>query len=768
MSFLSLFFLTALPLVAAPLVLHLFDRRRNVVIEWGAMQFLLEAATRRTSARKFKQWLLLLLRMLTLAALILALARPLIPGNWFGSQERTEIILVLDNSLSMSRLHADEALFAMAVNRAEEILGETPPEDLVRILTTSPFPEWVTAGSVRADAGNKELLTQQLTELKSTAGGSDLLSALFTAVQAERESLVQQRRIVVLTDGQATDWRFRDETGWERLQQALKSASLPTGLEIERVADDQSPGTNLALNELRTSRLVAGPNQPVKLVAIVQNHGPGMSEECLARCRVGEEEVLAVQVPALDAGASHEVLWAYEFERPGTYSLSCQLDAAEPLTTDNSANVVVEVVEQIPFLLVEGSPTTTELQRDAFCIQAALGRVDGEELSAHGIHAPTVIDPERLEFIDLAPYRAIVLPNLTLLTEKQAERLRDFVSEGGGLWIGLGPRTDVDAFNQQLYSDGHGLAPLAAEHIEDTIPESADAETATPVTLSEITSKHPATVELSEGQQLDLASVRVDRHFRFVPPPDGANVSVLLSDTRGEPIAVEKYFGRGRVITQGLPLKLQWSDLARSQSFVVLVQNWLDYLSQPRATRHNLFPGDPISVQLAQTDSREATLFTPDGEELPLTGEAVGDGVMFRSGRTSSPGDYRLEVGLSGDRIPFHVQRDPAESNLAMWSRDEEQVLADVRDIGRQQQAAESSVIAQHQPLWPSLIVLLILFLIAELFLASQIARDRFGSTPIAETTDAVGMSSEQYVANQPFGTPPASGKSPVRKTTRA
>ena len=79
MSFLSIFFLIALPLALSPVVLHLFDRRRNVTIEWGAMQFLVEASTQRTSSRRLKQWLLLALRMLAVAALILALARPLLP-----------------------------------------------------------------------------------------------------------------------------------------------------------------------------------------------------------------------------------------------------------------------------------------------------------------------------------------------------------------------------------------------------------------------------------------------------------------------------------------------------------------------------------------------------------------------------------------------------------------------------------------------------------------------------------------------------------------
>ena len=107
MTFLTTAFLFALPLAAAPILLHLFDRRRNVVIDWGAMEFLMEAVARKTSARKLKQWILLLLRVLAVAALVLALAQPLLPGNWLGNTERSEVILVLDNSMSTLR-QADE------------------------------------------------------------------------------------------------------------------------------------------------------------------------------------------------------------------------------------------------------------------------------------------------------------------------------------------------------------------------------------------------------------------------------------------------------------------------------------------------------------------------------------------------------------------------------------------------------------------------------------------------------------------------------------
>ena len=71
----------------------------------------MEAATRKTSARRLKQWLLLMLRVLALLALILALAQPKLPGNWLGSTNRSETVLVIDNSLSTLRAVDDTTVF---------------------------------------------------------------------------------------------------------------------------------------------------------------------------------------------------------------------------------------------------------------------------------------------------------------------------------------------------------------------------------------------------------------------------------------------------------------------------------------------------------------------------------------------------------------------------------------------------------------------------------------------------------------------------------
>src|SRR6188474_1155824 len=122
MSFLSFAFLFALPLASAPILLHLFDRQRNVVIEWGAMQFLVEAARRRQSARRLQQWLLLLMRTLAIFCLVMALARPLVNSTWLEVTDRSDTILVIDNSLSMMRTSDASSAFQAAIQTAREQL----------------------------------------------------------------------------------------------------------------------------------------------------------------------------------------------------------------------------------------------------------------------------------------------------------------------------------------------------------------------------------------------------------------------------------------------------------------------------------------------------------------------------------------------------------------------------------------------------------------------------------------------------------------------
>ena len=741
MTFLSVFFLMAMPLALAPVVLHLFDRRRKVTIEWGAMQFLEEATTQRTSARKLKQWLLLALRMLALAALVLALARPLLPGNWLGGAEQSETIVIIDNSMSTQRADAGATLSVQIQERALAQLADLPTGNVVRVLQASPYPIWVTAHELKISDGSPEELKRQLASIQPTSGGSDLLAALFTAVQADITGNSRNRNILLVTDGQAADWKMSDSSGWQRLQETLRTAAIPTQLDVVEVRPKTAASHNIAINAIQSSRVLTGVGQSFSLTAHVQNYSKAESAGCRLRWLVSGREENLSDVPSLPPGNTHEVAWRHTLTRPGVFSVSCELvgDSAklpDDLEPDNRASVVIEVRNEIPVLVVESATGQAELQQDSFFLQAAMGWVNGTALEEHSVFRPVVVAPEDLISIGLSEYRAVVIPNFTQLDPVAVDRLRAFVMNGGGLWIAMGPRGDVEMFNQHLFAAGEGLAALGIEGIVSE-PDAKKSPVINPAGRS-----HPSTAELSDSNRLDTNEIRVRRRFRFAQPSRTEEVSVLLGLSNGEPLAIEKYVGQGRVIVMGIPLTMRdWSDLAKSQAFVVMVQDWMNYLTQPQATRHNLLPGDPIVLHLPEGNHREAFLKTPAGDTVELAAEPLLDGVMFRSTRTTLPGDYELQLGLSGETIPFHVQRSVQESNLADLSDVERQLLRDTSSLTRNVQSSDLAVHTHRDPVWPTLLMLLIGFMSVELVLSGMISRERFGVEAIPETVEQTGTS---------------------------
>src|SRR5690348_10232095 len=98
---------------AIPIVIHLLNRRRDQVVDWGAMQFL-ELGRQAKRRVRLTELLLMLARMALLAGVALALARPYWSrsaaagasgggGGWGTEGPPRDVVLVIDGSASMDR-----------------------------------------------------------------------------------------------------------------------------------------------------------------------------------------------------------------------------------------------------------------------------------------------------------------------------------------------------------------------------------------------------------------------------------------------------------------------------------------------------------------------------------------------------------------------------------------------------------------------------------------------------------------------------------------
>jgi hypothetical protein len=104
MTFLAGGFLAGLGLIGLPVFIHLIVRRKRKLIPWGAMQFLVGTPPRfRQRLQKLSELLVLLVRVLAVAALVLAFAQPLMQSGVL-TRRSGENVLVIDASLSASRV----------------------------------------------------------------------------------------------------------------------------------------------------------------------------------------------------------------------------------------------------------------------------------------------------------------------------------------------------------------------------------------------------------------------------------------------------------------------------------------------------------------------------------------------------------------------------------------------------------------------------------------------------------------------------------------
>ncbi len=165
-----------------PLIIHLLNRSRFKVVDWGAMHLLESALKINTRRVQWQAWLLLLLRMMIPAVLAFCLARPVLtawrtPAGGSGHS----VVLVVDNSLSMEAASADNgSCLDTAIAQASSIVSRFGPSTEITLLTAGGGVIDQTSG---ATMDSKRAL-RRLRDVRGGAGPAAIGEALSTALRA--------------------------------------------------------------------------------------------------------------------------------------------------------------------------------------------------------------------------------------------------------------------------------------------------------------------------------------------------------------------------------------------------------------------------------------------------------------------------------------------------------------------------------------------------------------------------------------------------------
>ena len=730
MSFLSAAFLLALPLIAVPIVIHFYRGRRRDVVLWGAMQFLAAAVTKGRRMERLEEILLMVLRLAAVAALVLALARPMVRSTWLGHSTEREVVLVLDNSMSMSRVVGGQSAVDQMRKKATSVVDSLSSADGVQVLLAAGS-EWATAEPIGTDASGKRRLKELIESTEPTLGAADLLDCLQAAIHLEANDKLTGRHVVVLTDSQASSWHADRVGAWRQMGAECKAAPVPTTIEVVDCGLDATQIDNVAVVSLTAVKNLVRPNEPLELKAEIANVGDVASPSMHVQWLVGDKVMQESPVAALEPHGKTQATTTLKLAESGIFAIGCRIDRADQLPLDQENWLVAQVASELPVLFVQSESASNSAVPSSELFAAALGFKGTEAEAWHAVFRPDVIAASALAAHPITEYRAIIIDNLAELDPQGVERLETFVRNGGGLWIALGDKIEPTKFNRDWYKDGDGLSPLALDSLE--VLDKADDVAAT---VHPPSRDHAATMQLANTTQLDIDEARVRQHWAFAKrPAEEEPVSFLLESGQGRTLVVEKYFGQGRILVQSFPLGMEWSNLPLLKAYVVMIHDWLGYVTAPTSARYNLNPGTSI-IASAPKDAPKASaeVVTPRGKKIPLTATSADANTVFRYMQTQLPGMYRVRFtndGAAAGDVPFHVAQDSTESNLKVLGAAERDSLlepAGVHFSGAAAKLPEGNETApRREPLWGLLLAALVALLAGELLMASRLARQRAG-----------------------------------------
>jgi hypothetical protein len=660
--------------IAIPIVIHLFNRRRATVVEWGAMQFL-EQSQRAQRRITLTEILLMLGRMSVLALVALAVARPLIgppagrPAEGASSPARSDpgapaaeprdIVLILDGSQSMARRTGESSARKRSVDWARRLLGRLAPGSSAAVLDARErvVPVVVPPSFDVAQVG------KSLDGLQVPLGGSDLPAALADALRILESTRNARRDIVILTDGQRFAWRPGETARWDLLRELYREterrrriAPRIWAVVLGEDSPAQGAGADGAIDSIELSRNFAPPGLPVGVTASVSNAGPGVLDRTAELLLDGKPVPLALQhVGPIPPGGKTTVSFQAAPDAPGGHLLTVRLTQADdPLPANDEFSRPFEVAEGVPVVLVDGEPGLTGLEGETGFARAALMPAGD---STPAVRA-TVIPLDQLDREALGDARVVMLANVERLTEPQEAVIAGLLARGGGVLVAPGDRTDLDADN-----------PARAEAGAEWLP----ARARTPRSDDDTAVEHPAPASFAgswmarfaEPESAPLPRARFHRHLRLEPL---AGASVLAQFGSGDPWIVERGAGRGRVILLAAPLDAEWSTLPVNPDFVPWLHSLVLRLADSAAAAGPLRPGEPIRLDLptgVPPTVTTASVRTPDGRNMTSRITHHAGSVQLRFESTDEPGIYQVErptADGSADYTYVSIEQDPRES----------------------------------------------------------------------------------------------------------
>ncbi len=562
LSFLSPLYLLGALAIAVPILLHLFRRRTETVVDFPAVRLIAPVSVEQRRRRRLRELILLALRITALVLLAGAFARPFLAGGSLAADAAVSVV-ALDTSFSLS---APEP-FARARELAAEAVRNAPAGDAVALVTFGDE-----AATIAPPTTDRGAVAAAIDGIAPGTSGTRYGAALTRAAD-----LIGSRRgrIVIVTDLQ--------QAGWD----SVASARVPDDVEV-LVVPVASPMANVAVT--------AAARRGAVVTASVYNYGLEAREVTALLIVEGREAGRQMAAVPAQSAASVE----FDGDVPASGAAHVTIDDPGGYEADNTRYLVLDPEPATKVTVIVADPTAL---RGGLYVERALGAADeGRAFDA------TVVDGRTLSewsAADLAAQDAIVILGTRTMNRSGRALVAGYLQGGRPLLLSLGPDVDPGTLGD-IVGSGFDLPDAEAARAPDGRSTLVVGDT-----------RHPIFRPFAQPSAA-LGDVPFQQFRRL---PEQAGRVVLARFSGGATALVEQRVGPARVLTFTSDLDNQWNRFPLSPAFVPFVVETVRYLTEGRRTAQSwVLPSVPAGL------APVPGVFTAGGEGADTAAGAAAGG----------------------------------------------------------------------------------------------------------------------------------------------
>jgi hypothetical protein len=656
-------------LLAVPLVVHLFSFRTLKRVYFSNLQFLKEVKEESRRKSQLKHLLLLFLRMLAIAAVVLAFAKP----QW-GNKKTTLAAggltyhaVFIDNSPSMSLEGAEGLLLEQAKSAARAIASQARPDDRFQLITQELLPDaqrWI----------SREAFIDAIDRVQQSSRSHPL-------------SLIYERqRALILNTSERRRTQVYLLSDFQKSASDLEALPVDSSLQLFLLQLHANAVANLYVDSCWLTQPLLRKNEPAKLVYRIRNGGEQAASGVRVQLRINEVQkgLSNIDVPA--NGQLIDTI-AFSPDAVGLQKAVLSLDD-RVFAYDDAWYMQIQVQDALPLLLLQD-------QKQTPYVTALFADDDFVQLSKQQLM--------RLDYNTLASYKSVVLDGVEQLGSGLVNGLKAMVEAGASVIVLPSTNKDQSPLNELLTALGAGqLGEVVVQKQQVTTLDVKD------LLYEQTFSFLP--------EQLSLPAV--NQYFSYAAKPDDR---VLMRMTNGAPLLVRRLVGQGHVLLFLAALTPEWTDFQQHSLFVPTLYRaaLLGGNSSQLAYRLGAASQVILSVQGGALNG----LISLQHEQLNYLPEVRKQGNRIRLDLQSGelvPGHYQvLEDGKPVPNLAIALNGDAAESQLGMWAVDDLAALSERAGwesftLAKADLAGQFQISASDSVLWKWLLLLVLVFLLLE------------------------------------------------------